>query len=79
MDVHRDRRLVLAAKSTIAGWCRGIELSPDQIEAIRRRTGGKAGIPRDTQWRRREVREAIAETARREVEARSAIRGRWRA
>jgi hypothetical protein len=61
-----------AAKSTIAGWCRGIELSPGQIDAIGFRTGSKAGIPRDTQWRRRTAREAIIQAARSEAKSRSA-------
>ena len=50
----------------------GIELSPGQIDAIGRRTGTKAGIPRDTQWRRRAERESIVEAARAEAKSRSA-------
>ncbi len=64
--------VVPAAKSTIAGWCRGIELSPGQIDAIARRTDTKAGIPRDTQWRRHAERAAIIEAARAEAKCRTA-------
>ena len=42
-----------AAKATIAGWCRGIELTPEQRRAIVERTGSRAGVPVDTQHRRR--------------------------
>ena len=60
-----------AAKSTIAGWCGGIVLSDAQIEAIKARTGSVRGVPRDTQWRRRQERAAITEEARREARDRS--------
>ncbi len=40
-------------KGTLAGWCRGIRLTPDQAEAIRLRTGSRKGVPRDTQRKRR--------------------------
>jgi hypothetical protein len=62
---------VPAAKSTIAGWCSAIVLSDAQIEAIKTRTGSVRGVPRDTQWRRRQERAAIAEEARREARERS--------
>lgn len=45
--------LVPAAKATIAGWCRGIELTKSQRDAIRERTGSRKGVPVDTQRRRR--------------------------
>jgi hypothetical protein len=45
--------IIPAAKSTIAGWCRNIDLTPQQVKAIRSRTGSQRGIPRDTQQRRR--------------------------
>ena len=45
--------VVPAAKSTIASWCTDIVLTPDQTKAIRSRTGGRRGIPRDTQRKRR--------------------------
>jgi hypothetical protein len=59
--------LIPAAKSTIAGWCRDIELSPEQIAQIRTRTGSRRGIPRDTQHARRSERCAILEAARLEA------------
>lgn len=51
--------IVSAAKSTISGWCRDIELTDGQIAAIKSRTGSQRGIPRDTQWRRRQAREQL--------------------
>ncbi len=60
-----------AAKSTIAGWCREIELSPAQIRAIKRRTGSPAGIPRNTQRQRRAQRTRIVERARQEAPERA--------
>jgi len=58
-----------AAKATIAGWCRGIELTPEQRDAILARTGSRAGIPTDTQRRRRHDVEAIRAAAAGEVAA----------
>lgn len=60
-----------AAKSIIAGWCREIRLTPDQIAAIKARSGSTLGVPRDTQWRRRRRRLEIAESAQREAGRRS--------
>jgi hypothetical protein len=45
--------LIPVKKSTLATWCREIRLSPDQIAEIRQRTGSAAGLPRDTQRKRR--------------------------
>ncbi|MEX2624659.1 MAG: hypothetical protein WD651_13150 [Acidimicrobiia bacterium] len=54
-------------KGTLAGWCKDIRLTEDQIEAIKRRRppGIRTGIPVDTQRKRR------AEIARIRDEARS--------
>ena len=51
--------LVPVKKSTLATWCRDIELSFDQVEAIKDRTGTKRGESVDTQWQRREQIEQI--------------------
>lgn len=64
--------VIPAARSTIAGWCREIRLSAEQVEAIGRRTGSQRGVPRDTQWRRREQRGAIFNRAQDEARAKSA-------
>ncbi len=45
---------VSVPQSTLSGWCRDIALTDEQVEAIKRRTSNGAGIPRDTQWKRRE-------------------------
>lgn len=63
--------VIPAAKSTIAGWCREITLTKDQIEAIRRRTGSQRGVPRDTQRKRRVQRTVMIESARREAREKS--------
>ena len=59
--------LIPVAKGTLAGWCRSIELSDAQALAIRERTGSVRGVPRDTQWRRREEIERIRADAREEA------------
>src|SRR5690606_25074185 len=59
------QRLIDVKKSTLATWCRDIELTPEQYAEIRRRTGTRAGIPRDTNRKRRLEIEAIREQARR--------------
>ena len=56
--------LIPVPKGTLAYWCRDIQLSDDQIAAIKERCGPAAG-PRDTQWRRRLEIEKIEEDARR--------------
>jgi len=45
--------LIPVKKSTLATWCREVDLSPAQIEAIKARTGSVAGLPRDTNRKRR--------------------------
>lgn len=58
------RALIPVPKSTLSGRCSTVNLTCDQIQAIRDRTGSEAGVPRDTQWRRREeihdIRAAVA-------------------
>jgi hypothetical protein len=46
--------LIPVKKSTLATWCRDVELSEEQITAIRERTGSREGVPRDTNRKRRE-------------------------
>ena len=45
--------LIPVPKGTLAGWCRGIDLTPQQAAAIFERTGSRKGVPRDTQRKRR--------------------------
>lgn len=56
--------LIPVRKSTLATWCRGVALTDAQIAAIRQRTGSVAGLPRDTQRKRRAEIEAIRTSAR---------------
>ncbi|MGB8361178.1 MAG: hypothetical protein WCE80_07245 [Acidimicrobiia bacterium] len=44
--------LIPVKKSTLATWCQDVALTPEQVEAIRRRTGQIVGRPRDTQRKR---------------------------
>lgn len=55
--------MIPVKKSTLATWCRDVELTPEQIEAIRARRAQEPGIPRDTQWRRRKEIEELREIA----------------
>ncbi|MEA2002015.1 MAG: hypothetical protein U9N84_09065, partial [Actinomycetota bacterium] len=53
--------LIPVKKSTLATWCRDVDLTKEQIEAIRQRQAPIPGIPVDTNWRRRaEIRELRA-------------------
>lgn len=45
--------LVPVKKSTLATWCRDVELTEEQIEGIRTRRAPEPGIPRDTNRKRR--------------------------
>jgi hypothetical protein len=47
------RDLIPVPKGTLSYWCRDIDLSEAQIAAIKKRSQGQAGVPKDTQWRRR--------------------------
>jgi len=55
------REIVPVPKGTLSYWCRNIHLTPEQVEAIRERSGSgsRAGIPVDTQHRRRSELAAI--------------------
>jgi hypothetical protein len=61
------------AKGTLAGWCKDIRLSEDQIEAIRARRppGIRSGVPVDTQRKRRA--EVAAIRTRAAVEAKQMV------
>ena len=58
--------LLPVGKGTLAGWCKEIRLSEDQIEAIKARAsaGSRAGIPVDTQHKRRAEIQRIRDDAR---------------
>jgi hypothetical protein len=45
--------LIPVKKSTLATWCREVRLTDEQYAAIKARTGSQAGIPRDTNRKRR--------------------------
>lgn len=45
--------LLPVAKGTLAGWCKDIRLTDDQIEAIKARVPTQKGVPRNTQRSRR--------------------------
>jgi hypothetical protein len=45
--------LIPVKKSTLATWCRDVDLTTEQIEAIRERRAQEPGIPRNTNWKRR--------------------------
>lgn len=58
------RSVIPVPKATLAGWCRDIRLTDEQVAALRARTASARGVPRDTQRKRR------AEVARIRAEAR---------
>jgi hypothetical protein len=60
--------LIPVKKSTLATWCREVVLSAEQHGAIKARTGSVVGIPRDTQWKRRQEVELIRAQASLEAE-----------
>jgi hypothetical protein len=64
------RELIPVPKGTLSYWCREIDLTEEQVQAIRERVGPETrrGIPVNTQWRRREEIERIREEARRFAE-----------
>ncbi len=57
------RKVIPVPKGTLSGWCAGVELTEDQVAAIARRTRSALGVPRDTQWRRRDQIAAIRQDA----------------
>lgn len=58
------RDVIDVPKGTLAGWCREIQLTDDQIAATKRRTATQRGGPRDTQRKRRAEIERIQADAR---------------
>jgi len=58
--------IIPVPKGTLSNWCQNVRLSGGQIDEIVERTGPHnfAGVPRDTQWRRRLEIEAIRMEAR---------------
>ena len=55
--------LITVKKSTLATWCRDVGLTEIQYAAIKSRTGSVAGIPRDTNHKRRREIEELREIA----------------
>jgi len=51
-------------KGTLAGWCKDIQLTEDQIEAIKARVPSQKGVPKDTNWKRHLEIEGIRTDAR---------------
>lgn len=61
MSYGEIMELIPVPKGTLAGWCREIQLTDEQMAALKERRGPGAG-PRDTQWKRRlEVEQIQAE------------------
>jgi hypothetical protein len=60
--------LIPVKKSTLATWCREVELTADQIGAIRARRAPQPGIPRNTNRKRRRIVELIKTQATLEAE-----------
>ncbi len=55
------RSIIPVPKGTLSYWCRDVWLTIDQIQSIALRSspGSRAGVPVDTQWRRRAAIERI--------------------
>lgn len=60
--------LIPVKKSTLATWCREIQLSQEHIDGIKLRRAPEPGIPRDTQRKRRREVELIRAQAKLEAE-----------
>lgn len=58
------RAIIPVPKGTLSYWCQEVELTPEQIEAIRARSQSQMGIPRDTQPGRRAEIQRIRSNAR---------------
>ena len=58
------RELIEVKKSTLATWCRDIELSEAQKQAILLRTGSRRGVPMNTQRKRHEQIKQLRKEAR---------------
>lgn len=61
-------RLIPVPKGTLAGWCREVELTGAQRQMIIERTSSQAGVPRDTQRKRRFEIERLRTDALKEVQ-----------
>jgi hypothetical protein len=61
--------LIPVKKSTLATWCRDVDLTMEQVEAIRKRRAQEPGIPRNTQRKRWAEIESIRLEARTQVES----------
>jgi hypothetical protein len=59
-------------KGTLAGWCREIRLTEDQVAAIKARVPSQKGIPKDTNWKRRHEVNDIRKQARSDASQRLA-------
>ncbi len=62
--------LIPVGKGTLSGWCREIRLTQDQIKAIKARVPSQKGVPKDTNWKRREEVQIIRDLARDEARER---------
>jgi hypothetical protein len=58
------RELIPVPKGTLAGWCRDITVTPEQVEEIKARVASRRDVPRDTQRKRRAEVEQIRAGAR---------------
>ena len=56
--------LIPVKKSTLATWCSDVDLTEDQIAAIKERRAPEPGIRRNTNWRRRQEIRELREVAR---------------
>ena len=56
--------VIPVVKGTLAGWCKEIRLTDEQIEAIKARVPNQKGVPKDTNWKRRLEIEGIRDAAR---------------
>jgi hypothetical protein len=59
--------LIPVQKSTLATWCREVDLTEEQVAAIKTRRAPQPGIPRDTQRKRRQEVELIRTQARKDI------------
>lgn len=58
------RKIIPVPKGTLSNWCNGLRLTEEQIAAIRSRVPSQKGIPRNSQWKRREQIASIQTAAR---------------
>lgn len=57
------REIIPVPKSTLSNWCGDIDLTAEQVGAIKVRTPSQKGVPKDSQWRRRLEIEGIRDEA----------------